>query len=362
MERKLSKLVLETGEVFEGISFGANVERVCEVVINTSVVGYQEIVTDLTNYKQAVVMTYPVIGNYGITDEDNESKSACIGALIVRDYNDLPSNFRCTKTLAEILEDSEIPAIYGVDTRRLTKVLLKGGERKGIITDISTPVEECIEKIKNTHVSNVSASMVSCRKKWFSRTEHAKYNVVAIDCGIKFSLVKALTKRGCNVTVLPYNASAEEVERLSPDCLIISNGPGSPEGATETISLIKNLKGKYPIIGVGLGMQLIVLAYGGKVKRMPFGHRGSNHSIRCLADGSLETVYQNHGYVAVKTSVKKAGLEITHENVLDGSVEGVADKKNNIYGVQYHSENCADQNASYLFSTLVRLMEENKNA
>jgi len=364
MERRNDcKIVLETGEVYEGIHFGAKVERVCELVYNTSMVGYQEIITDPSYATQAVVMTYPIIGNYGITDEDNETKNTVVGALIVRDYNDLPSNFRCTKTLGEILEDNGIPAVYGFDTRQLTRRLRDGGTCKAIITSIDTPIEECLEKVRNTVLPTNLVPMVSCRKKWFRRTEHSKYNVVAIDLGIKNSMLRSLCSRGCNVTVVPYNSSVEEIEKLSPDGIFISNGPGHPETVTETIELIKNLKGKYPIFGVCMGHQLVALAYGAKTFKLPRGHRGGNHSVRNLQTGKLETVAQNHGYAVDEKSLEGTPLKVTHVNVLDGTIEGLECKEEKIFTVQYHPENVTvAKSGHYLFDKFISLMEENKNA
>ncbi|MBQ9709110.1 MAG: glutamine-hydrolyzing carbamoyl-phosphate synthase small subunit [Clostridia bacterium] len=360
MERRNDcKIVLETGEVYEGVHFGAKVERVCELVFNTSVVGYQEIISDPTYANQAVVMTYPIIGNYGITDEDNETKNAHVGALIVRDYNDLPSNFRCTKTLGEILEDSGVPAIFGPDTRQLTRRIREGGECKAIITDIDTPIEECLEKIRNTALPENRVACVSCRKKWFRRTEHSRYNVVAVDCGIKNSMLRSLCKRGCNVTVVPYNTTPEEIDRIAPDGVFISIGPGSPESVPETVALINGIKGRYPVFAVCLGAQLAAISYGARIKKMPCGHRGGNHSVRNLETGKLETVAQNHGYVIDKASLKGTGLKITHENVFDGSVEGVECKKDRLFAVQYHPESVAvPKTDNYLFDKFVSLMEE----
>lgn len=364
MERRNDcKIVLETGEVYEGVHFGARVERVCELVFNTSVVGYQEIISDPTYAGQAVVMTYPIIGNYGITDEDNETRGAHVGALIVRDYNDLPSNFRCTKTLGEILEDSGIPAIYGPDTRQLTRRIREGGECKVIITDIDTPVEECLEKMRNTALFENRVATVSCRKKWFRRTEHSKYSVVAVDCGIKNSMLRSLCSRGCNVTVVPYNVTAEEIERLSPDGVFISNGPGSPESVPETVELIRRIRGKYPVFAVCLGAQLAAVAYGASVYKMPCGHRGGNHSVKNLETGRLETVAQNHGYAIDRKSLEGTGLEVTHENVFDKTVEGVECRADRLFAVQYHPENVAvPKSDNYLFDKFISFMEGKENA
>lgn len=364
MERQNDcKIVLETGEVFEGISLGAKAERVCELVFNTNMVGYQEVISDPSSYNQAVVMTYPIIGNYGITDDDFENKSPTVAALIMRDYNDQPSNFRCTKTLAEVLEDNGIPAIYGLDTRELTRIIRKNGACKVIITDVSTPVEECLEKIKNTTFPENAVAAVSCRKKWYRRTEHSRYNVVAVDLGVKQSFVKQLCGRGCNVTVVPYNTTAEEIERLAPDGVFFSNGPGNPESVDAPVELIKQIRGKYPIFGMCMGNQLIARSYGARTYKMNIGHRGGNYPVRNLETGVVEITGQNHGYAVDEKSLEGTPLRVTHRNVLDGSVEGIECKEDRIYGIQFYSESCPERrDGSSLFDKFITMMEESKNA
>ena len=244
------KIVLEDGEEYLGYGFGANVESINEIVFNTSVVGYQEICSDPSYTYQMVVMTYPLIGNYGITDDDYETNKPTIGGLIVREYNDMPSNFRYTKTLSEYMEENGIPGIQGVDTRKLTRSIRDKGSRKVIITDISTSKEEAIEKMRNYEIPKDAVSKVSCKKRWYSRTANPEYNVVAVDCGIKLNIVRSLNKRGCNVTIVPYNTSFTTIQSLKPDGIFLSNGPGDPEKAVEVIDLVKKAKGKYPIFGL----------------------------------------------------------------------------------------------------------------
>lgn len=251
-----------------------------------------------------VVMTYPLIGNYGITDDDYETGKPSIGGLVVREYNDYPSNFRYTKTLSEYLEENNIPGIYGVDTRKITRSIRDEGSRKVIITDISTTKEEAIEKMKNYQIPKDAVSKVSCKKKWYARTANAKYNVVAVDCGIKLNIVRNLNKRKCNVTVVPYNTTAEEVISLKPDGVFLSNGPGDPEDVKEVISLVKELKGKYPIFGICLGHQMISLAYGAKTYKLKFGHRGGNHPVLNLKTDKIEITSQNHSYAVDEGSLK----------------------------------------------------------
>lgn len=357
------KLVLEDGAEYYGTGFGYTGDAVCEIVFNTSMVGYQEIISDPSYTYQAVVMTYPLIGNYGTADEDYETKNPTIGGLIVREYNDLPSNFRYTKTLSEVMEEYKIPGLAGIDTRKLTRSIRDSGSRRGIITNADTPTEEALEKIKNTPVPHDAVARVSCKKRRYSRTANAKYNVVAIDCGIKLNIIRSLNARGCNVTVMPYNTSAAEVEKMKPDGIFLSNGPGDPEDVIPVIDLVKKLRGKYPIFGICLGHQMICLACGAKTYKLKFGHRGGNHPVKNLETGKIEITSQNHSYAVNEKSLENTGLKVTHINLLDNTVEGVSDEKSKMFSVQYHPESApGPQDSTYLFDKFTSLMEENKNA
>ncbi|MBQ2347448.1 MAG: glutamine-hydrolyzing carbamoyl-phosphate synthase small subunit [Clostridia bacterium] len=363
METKLNKkIVLEDGSEYCGTGFGHSCDRVCEIVFNTSMAGYQEIVSDPSYTYQMVVMTYPLIGNYGIADDDFETKTPTIGGLIVREYNNYPSNFRYTKTLGEILEDYEIPGISGIDTRLLTRKIRDNGCCKVLITDINTPHEKAMEILKNTDVPCDAVSKVSCKKKWYSRTVHPKLDVVAVDCGIKLNIIRSLNKLGCNVTVVPYNTTAEQIEKLDPDGVFFSNGPGNPEDVPETIELIRKLRGKYPIFGICLGHQLISLAYGAKTYKLKFGHRGGNHPVKNLSTGKIEITSQNHNYAVDSDSVKNTDLTVTHINILDNTVEGAACEKDRVFSVQYHPESApGPQDSFYLFEKFIGYMREGKN-
>ncbi len=352
------KLVLEDGTEYLGFGFGGKVDSVCEVVFDTSMVGYQEVVSDPSYTAQMVVMTYPLIGNYGIVEDDFESKNPTIGGLIVRDYNDMPSNFRYTKTLSEVLEENNIPGIYGIDTRKLTRHIRNNGCQRGIITDISIPSEKAIEIIKSTPESCDAVAKISCRKRWYSRTSNHRFNVVVIDCGIKLNIIEKLKARGCNVTVVPYNTTAEEIEFMNPDGVFVSNGPGSPEDALNVVDTVKKLIGKYPIFGVCLGHQIINLAYGAKVYKLKFGHRGSNHPVKNLITNKIEVVCQNHGYAVDEKSLEKTKLTLTHINILDGTVEGTACPEDKVYSVQYLPEKQPGPNPQKcLYDEFIDIME-----
>ena len=355
------KLILEDGSEYLGYSFGAVDERVCEIVFNTSMVGYQEIVSDPSYTDQMVCMTYPLIGNYGITDDDYESKNISIGGLIVRDYNDMPSNFRYTKTLSELLEENGIPAITGVDTRKLTRSIRDIGARRGIITSPETAMEEGIEIINSTPIPHDAVSRVTCKKRWYSRTSNHRFNVVAVDCGIKLNIVRELNRFGCNVTIVPYDTNAQQIEFMNPDGIFLSNGPGDPEDVVPVIETVKKLRGRYPIFGICLGHQIISLAYGAKTYKLKFGHRGGNHPVKNLETGKIEITSQNHSYAVDTDSVEGTGLKITHMNLLDNTVEGIECRQDRVFSVQYHPESSpGPQDSTYLFDKFIKILEEAK--
>ncbi len=357
------KLVLEDGSEYIGYGFGGDKDVVCEVVFDTSMVGYQEVISDPSYTSQIVIMTYPLIGNYGITEDDFESKNPTIGGIIVRDYNDMPSNFRYTKTLSEVLEENSIPGLYGIDTRKLTRHIRDNGLQRGIITSLDTPTEKAVETIKATPEIKNAVSRVSSKKRWYSRTSSHKYNVVIIDCGLKLSIIEKLKSRGCNVTVVPYNTTADEIMFMNPDGVLLSNGPGSPEDIPEVVETVKALIGKYPIFGIDLGHQIIGMAYGAKAYKLKFGHRGGNHPVKNVNTNKIEIVCQNHSYVIDEKSLENTKLKLTHINVLDNTVEGVACPEDKVYAVQYLPENALGPDCpKCLYDEFVEIMEETKNA
>lgn len=359
MARKFNrKLILEDGSEYMGYGFGANEERVLEIVFNTSMVGYQEIVSDPSYTFQGVVATYPLIGNYGINNEDDETKTPTIGGLIVAEYNDEPSNFRSKETLSEKLARYGIPAIEGIDTRKLARSIRDYGSRMGIITGADVSVEEGLKKIGEAGVRHDAVRLVSAKEAWRAPVENAKYKVAAIDCGIKLNIVRSLNARGADVTVFPYDVTAEEIEKFAPDGLFLSNGPGDPQDATPVIALVKKMRGKLPIFGICLGHQIIALAYGAKTYKLKFGHRGGNHPVKNLLTGKVEITSQNHSYAVDADSVQGTDLEITHINLLDHTVEGLRCKKDNVFSVQYHPESApGPEDSGYLFDEFIEHMQ-----
>ena len=355
-EKMNKKLVLEDGTVFPGFGFGANRDAIADLVFNTSMVGYQEIVSENSYYEQMVVMTYPIIGSYGVNDEDDECKNPNIGGLIVRDYNDIPSNFRYTKTLSEAMEEDNIPGIFGLDTRMLTRLIREKGTMKAMITDIDTPVEAALEAIQAWEPTHDAVAKVSCTKRWYSRTPNHKYSVVAVDCGIKLSSIRNLNKLGCNVTVVPYNTTAEQVLALQHDGLFIYDGPGDPNDVPTVIKLIQDLQGQMPILGVELGHQLVCLANGAKMKKMHCGHHGSNHPIRDLDTGKIEMAKQSHNFVLDADSLEGTNLRVTHVNVLDGTPEAAESTVYPTFSAQF------DLSGDHpMYTKFLKLMEEAKN-
>ena len=356
------KLVFADGTEYYGYGFGCDCDRVCEMVFNTSPVGYQEIISDPSYTYQAVVMTYPLIGNYGIADEDFETKIPTVGGLIVREYNDSPSNFRCTKTLSEVMEEYKIPGISGVDTRKLTRSIRDRGTRRALITSASTPVGEALEVLEAVKAPRDAVSRVSCRKRWYARTSGAAYSVVAVDFGIKLNIIRSLNRRGCNVTVVSYDTPAEEIIKMRPDGVFLSNGPGDPQDVPGAVELINMLKGRYPMFGICLGHQLIGLACGAETYKLKFGHRGGNHPVKNLTNGRVEITSQNHSYAVNRDSLSGTGLEITHINLLDNTVEGMECAADRVFSVQYHPESApGPQDSAYLFDKFVSLMKEAKH-
>ena len=352
------KLVLENGKEFPGYGFGANRTAVCEIVFNTSMVGYQEIVSDPTYTEQIVVMTYPLMGNYGFADEDYESKFPSMGGMVVRECCEAPSNFRYTKTLNEAFEELDVPGISGVDTRMITRIIRNEGTQRAAIVDFDMPHDEVMALIRNTEPKHNLLEHISCKKRWFSRTPNHKWDVVAIDCGIKYSFIRQLNAKGCNVTIVPYNSTAEEILAFNPDGLFVSNGPGNPADAEVVCDTIKALRGKLPIFGVDLGHQLIAISYGAKNEKMKVGHRGANHPIKNLESGKLEIVPQNHGFVINEESLANTPIKVTHRNILDNTIAGIEIKEDHVFSVQYQPDCTPESNSAYLFDKFIKLMEE----
>lgn len=327
------KLVLENGKEFKGLNFGSRTTTIGEIFFSTSMVGYQDLLSDPSYFGKIVCMSYPLIGNYGLTDEDYDFKSIYIKGYVVKENNDSPSNFRSTRTLSDAMEENGVVGISDVDTREIVKIIRDEGTMKAIICEEDKPLYECLQELKEYQETNNPVQEVSCKKVWYSRTANPKYTIVIIDLGVKNTLVKKINEYGLNVIIVPFNTNFEYIKKLKPDGIIISNGPGNPNKQEEVINLVKQLKGKYPLLGLGLGAQIIALAYGGNVVKMKHGHQGSNLPVRNLSTNKIEIVSQNHFY-QINISDKQQ-LKITHQNVIDLDIEGFIDEANKVIGVQY---------------------------
>ena len=325
------KLVLQNGKVFKGLNFGCQETKIGELCFVTSMVGYQDIISDPSYYNKIVTMTYPLIGNYGLSDEDYDFKNIFVSGYVVKENNDLPSNFRSTRTLSEAMEENHVSGIEDVDTREITKILRDEGLMKAMITSEDLSDEECLRLINEYVEEEKSAYKVSCKKIWYSRTANPVHNVVIVDLGVKTSFVKKLNEYGINVIVVPYNTTLEQVKRLKPNGVIISHGPGNPNKLEEVISLVNDLKGKYPLLGLGLGAQVIAMSYNGKVSKMKYGHQGANIPVKNVANGKIEITSQNHFYAI---DVANTDLTVTHLSVIDNDVEGFENVKHKVIGMQ----------------------------
>ncbi len=372
--RMTALLVLEDGLTFEGWSFGYPGEGIGEVVFNTSMTGYQEILTDPSYKGQMVVMTYPEIGNYGVNREDVESWRPFVEGFIVRHYNPFPSNFRARSDLGSYLRKNRIPAIQGIDTRALTRHLRDHGSKMGILSTIDFDKRRLLKKVREAPslVGRDLVREVTCKKpyKWkeglfrlsdlsdrSDRSDRSDFTVIAYDFGIKRNILRNLVEVGCDITVVPASTPAEEVLRERPDGVFLSNGPGDPEPVVYAIDTIRRLIGKVPIFGICLGHQLLGLALEGKTYKLRFGHHGGNQPVLDLTTGKVEITAQNHGF-AVDTDSLRDKAELTHINLNDKTVEGLRLKKEPVFSVQYHPEaSPGPHDANYLFGRFVEMMK-----
>ena len=355
-EQMKAFLILEDGTVFTGTSIGSTRDMISEIVFNTSMTGYLEVLTDPSYAGQAVVMTYPLIGNYGITP-DMESLKAWPDGYIVRELSRMPSNFRCEGTIQDFLKKYDIPGIAGVDTRALTKILREKGTMNGMITtNENYDLDEVISKLKNYKVEGV-VSKVTCAEKYVLEGKGKK--VALLDLGAKKNIAKSLNDRGCEVTVYPADTTAEEIIASNPDGIMLSNGPGDPAECTSIIKEIKKLyETDIPIFAICLGHQLMALATGGTTYKLKYGHRGGNHPVKDLQTGRVYISSQNHGYVVDEDKIDPNVAVPAFKNVNDGTNEGLAYVGKNIFTVQFHPEACPGPlDSGYLFDRFMDMMK-----
>ena len=398
MPDRPSILALETGDVFYGFAFGADITGTGEVVFNTSMTGYQEISTDASYRGQLVVMTYPLINNYGINKDDVESRRPWISGMVVRELATTRNNWRMASDLSTYFCEHEIPGIEGIDTRALTRILRTRGPQRGVIIQAPTNIangsdrfswikgrsaaaaewaESQIQEAQtlapysnHDYVNDVTTQnpYIADESPWepwpTAKVRDNKPRITLLDVGVKTNIVRSLTHRGCVVTVLPYGSSIADVESTNPDGVVVCNGPGAPEQAGQAVETVRGLIGRLPIMGICLGHQVLGLAIGATTSRLPFGHRGANQPVKELLSGRAYITSQNHGYQVDASSIpQESGFRVSHINLNDGSVEGLAHESLPVFSVQYHPEaSPGPQDNQYLFDRFLNLIEKEPSA
>ncbi|MFH1753083.1 MAG: glutamine-hydrolyzing carbamoyl-phosphate synthase small subunit [Candidatus Omnitrophota bacterium] len=376
MNQKRAKIAFEDGRIFTGLSFGADGQKDGEVVFNTSMAGYQEIITDPSYKGQIVTMTYPLIGNYGINPEDCESRMPFIEGLIIKENSRIASNWRSKQTLEEYLKENGIIGIEGVDTRAITRHIRLQGAMKAVISTDDTDDKTLIKKAKASPglVGRDLVREVTCDKKyewnnqkpvdsgqWTVDSEKKKrekrYKVVVLDCGVKYNILRILSEMDCNVTVVPASTSADEILKDNPDGIMLSNGPGDPAAVPYVVDTVKGLLGKLPIFGICLGQQMLGQALGGKTYKLKFGHHGGNQPVKDLKTNKIAITVQNHGFCVDIDTLEKDDIEITHMNLNDNTLEGIRHRKLPAFSVQFHPESSpGPHDAEYLFKEFIGMM------
>lgn len=352
-------LVLEDGTYYTGFKLGADTLTQGEIVFNTAMTGYQETLSDPSYTGQIITFTYPLIGNYGINRDDFESLTPTLKGVVVKEACQAPSNFRAQKTLDDVLKEFDIPGISGVDTRSITKKIREHGVLKAALVDNETEIETTIQNLKTIEFPRNEVPTVSTKTPYVSTGFDLR--VVLVDFGKKQNIVRELNARGCEVTVVPYDTTSEEIIKMSPDGVMLSNGPGDPADVQVAVDMIKGIIGKIPFFGICLGHQLFALSQGATSFKMKFGHRGANHPVKDLSTGKIALTSQNHGYAIDADSLKENDLEVTHIALNDGTIEGLRHKFEPAFSVQYHPEACpGPTDSNYLFDQFIELMLEQK--
>ncbi|WP_394957114.1 glutamine-hydrolyzing carbamoyl-phosphate synthase small subunit [Scardovia wiggsiae] len=349
-------LVLEDGTIYRGFAFGSDIFRIGELVFNTSMTGYQEIITDNSYCGQIITMTYPLIGNYGINGDDNESLEPALFGLAVRDYCPEPNNWRSRETLDQYLKQKGIPGIYGIDTRALTLKIREAGTMKAAMAAADADTDTLVSQLRSADYLHDQVKRVSTARPF--PVPNRGHKVVLMDFGEKLGIIRELSKRNCDLIVVPWNTDAEQIMEYRPDGVMLSNGPGDPADIPEAIDTVRRLLGQVSIFGICLGHQLISLACGARTFKLKFGHRGSNHPVKNLSTGRVEITAQNHGYSVDIGSLAGTGLEVTHESLNDKTCEGVRHQEFPVFSVQYHPEaSSGPHDSNYLFDEFIALMD-----
>lgn len=357
-------LALEDGRVFEGTSFGVPGEHYGEVVFNTGMTGYQEVITDPSYAGQIVVMTYPLIGNYGVNGDDSESRSIWLEGFVVNELCRKPSSWRSEQDLDSFLKEYNVMGIEGIDTRALTRHIREAGAMRAVISTVDHDRDSLVEKAKASPdlIGRDLVSEVTCEKPYVM-AENEGLHVIVLDYGLKYSILDQLVAVGCHITVVPADTTAGEIMKLRPDGVLLSNGPGDPAAVTYAIDTIRDLVdiGTLPIFGICLGQQLLGLALGGNTYKLKFGHHGENHPVKDLATGKIEITVQNHGFCVDIESLDKNTIEITHMNLNDNTLEGIRHRELPLFSVQFHPEaGPGPHDARHLFGRFVELMKKKR--
>lgn len=356
-----ARLLLEDGTLFTGKSFGAEGDMTGEVVFNTGITGYQEVLSDPSYCGQIVTMTYPLIGNYGIARDDFESIAPSINGFVVRRYEPTPSNWRAQYNLGDLLKEYGIPGIHDIDTRMLTRIIRHYGTMKGIITTSSKSDQELRDMMASTSIEELRNQVAQTSTKHMYTSPGSKERIVLVDFGAKSGILRELNKRDCDVVVVPHDITAEEIRRLKPDGIQLSNGPGDPKDVPYAVKMVSELLGEYPIFGICLGHQLFALACGADTQKLKFGHRGGNHPVKELESGRCYITSQNHGYTVTESSIAGTKLEVTHINNNDKTIEGLKHSEYPAFSVQYHPEAApGPYDNSYLFDRFLEMIQEHK--
>ncbi|MDB4866507.1 MAG: carbamoyl-phosphate synthase small subunit [Cohnella sp.] len=354
-----ARLLLEDGTLFTGLAFGAQGVSAGEVVFNTGITGYQEVLSDPSYCGQIVTMTFPLIGNYGITRDDFESIRPYIHGFVVRRHEQVPSNWRAQYTVDRLLQEYGIVGISDIDTRMLTRIIRQHGTMRGLLTTGQERIEELRERLDATPLMRDQVARTSTPNLFSSPGQGER--IVLIDYGAKSGILRELTQRGCDVVVVPQDTTAEEIRRLHPDGIQLSNGPGDPKDVPHAVQTLKELLGEFPIFGICLGHQLFALACGADTEKLKFGHRGGNHPVKELESGRCYITSQNHGYTVKEQSVPGTELEVTHINNNDKTIEGLKHKRYPAFTVQYHPEAAPGPfDSSYLFDRFLDMIREHK--
>jgi len=355
-------LALESGRIFRGQSFGASGEACGEVVFNTSMAGYQEIITDPSYKGQIVAMTYPLIGNYGVNKEDVESRKPFLEGFVVKKYSKIASNWRSRQTLGDYLKENKILGIEGIDTRSLTIHIRQVGSMKAVLSTEDLDEKRLVKKAKTSRgligvdlVNEVTTDKIYI----WPESKGKRCRIAVIDCGVKYNILRKLSQSGCEVIVVPSSTAADKILEMKPDGVLISNGPGDPAAVHHVIENTEKLIGKLPIFGICLGQQILALALGGKTYKLRFGHHGGNHPVKDLKTGKVHITVQNHGFCVDIDSLNKNEIQITHINLNDQTLEGMRHKRLPIFSVQFHPEaSPGPHDAGYLFEKFVDMIKK----